>query len=105
MLIQEGGTVPKPAWTRFSHRLLSSNSRLHRLWKPDTRRTRHRCDGNRLIFNSRSRYCNAEPVRSRYFVTAATCTCPHHNRGEFMLTAPRTLDRSDAEEIRLQFSR
>jgi len=28
---------------------------------------------------------------------------PHHNRGEFMLIAPRTLDMSDAEEIRLQF--
>jgi hypothetical protein len=27
MLIQEGGTVLKPAWTRFSHRLLSSDSR------------------------------------------------------------------------------
>jgi hypothetical protein len=30
-------------------------------------------------------------------------TCPHHNRGEFMLIAPRTLDMGDAEEIRLQF--
>jgi hypothetical protein len=40
-------------------------------------------------FNSRCRYNNAEVVQSRYYVTAATCTCPHHNRSEFMLAAPR----------------
>jgi len=57
-------------------------------------------------FNSRCRYNNAEAVHSRYYVTAATGICPHHNRGEVMLTAPRLharLMNSVAEEIRLQF--
>ena len=40
-------------------------------------------------FNSRCRYNKAEAAHSRYHVTAATLTCPHHSRGEFMLAAPR----------------
>ena len=56
-------------------------------------------NGNRL-FNSRCLHNNAEAVHSLYFVTAATCTCPHRNRREFVLadaSAPRPPENSDAD--------
>ena len=92
------------AWTHLPRPLLSSDGRRHRFWKPDASLNTSSLQWKPLDFQF------AESLLQRGAGTRVAITSPPQpprapitNRGELMLTAPRRLDSSDAQEHRLHF--